>query len=90
MPSVLADRLLSHSIFGDSFGRVYHAASNNIHEVISLGSDLARNSTAVFGGRMDLKIVVRNLSDQWKPLESEYAMVFSAFLVCWDYRDKSL
>ena len=40
------------------------------------------NDTTVCDGRMDLKIVVRDLSEQWKYLESESAMMSSVLLVC--------
>ena len=41
-----------------------------------------RNDAAVCGGKVDLKIVVRDLSEQWKYLESESAMMSSVLLVC--------
>ena len=48
------------------------------------------NDANVCGGRVDLKIVVRDLSERWKSLESKYAMMFSIPLICWEYRDASL
>ena len=57
-------RLIGNSGFRDSFGIVDDADSKNINEVISLVSALMCNDAAVYGGRMDLKIVVKDLSEQ--------------------------
>ena len=46
--------------FGDSFGRVEDYASNNIQEIIFLGSSLMWKNSDVCGGRMELKILVRD------------------------------
>ena len=48
------------------------------------------NYTAVCGGRTYLEISVRDLSDRWKSLESESAMMFPPPLMCWKYNDTSL
>ena len=85
-PSVLVSRLLCCSEFVDYFIRVNDAASNNIQEVISLVASLMRNDAAVYGGRMNMHIVERNLSERWSYLESEYTMMFSVTLMCWYYR----
>ena len=53
-------RLIGNSGFRDSFVLVDDADSNNIHEVISLVSGLMCNGAAIYGGRMDLKMVVRD------------------------------
>ena len=90
VPSLPVTILLGHSGFGYCFGRVDDAVSNNIHEVISLVSGLMCNDTNVCCGSMYLKIVVWYLSDRWKSLESESAMMFYFTLMCWDYRDTSL
>ena len=60
------DRLLCRSGFGDSFSCVDDADSKNIHEVIFLGRGLMCNDAAVCGGRIDLKIVARDLSERCK------------------------
>ena len=82
-PSVPVSRLICRSGFGDSFGRVNYAASDNTQEVISLGGVLTWNDAAVCGGRMDLNIVVRDLSERWVSLESETAMMLLVTLICW-------
>ena len=73
--------LLGCSGFGDSFGCVDYAASNNIQEVISLGSGLMWNYDAVYGGKMDLKIIARDLYERGKSFESEYAIMFLVPLI---------
>ena len=45
------------------------------------------NDTTVCDGRMDLKIVVRDLSDWWNSLDSEYAMMCLFTLMCWEYHE---
>ena len=60
------DRLLCRSGFLDSFSCVDDADSDNIHEIIFLGSGLMCNDAGVCGGRIVLKIVVRNLSERCK------------------------
>ena len=69
-------RLIGNSGFGDYFGHIDDAASDNIHEVIYMGSGLMCNDSAVCGRRMDLKIVVRDLSKRRKSPHSESVMVF--------------
>ena len=39
---------------------------------------------------MDLRTVVRNLSERWKSIESESAMMLLVPLMCWEYRDTLL
>ena len=46
--------MLGISGFGDSFGCVEDAASDNTQEIISLGGSLMWNDAAVCGGRMEL------------------------------------
>ena len=46
-------------------------------------SVLMCNDAAVCGGRMDLNIVVRDLSERWVSLESETAMMLLVTLICW-------
>ena len=53
-PSVLVVILLGHILFGNSFGCVDDAASENIQEIISMGSGLMWNFANVCGGRMYL------------------------------------
>ena len=89
-PSVSVFVLLGCSGFGESFGCVDETVSNNIQDVVSLGSGLMCNDDAVCGGRMDLNIVMRDLSDRRKYLESEYAMMLLVHLMFWEYRDTSL
>ena len=48
------------------------------------------NNDSVCGGRMVLKILVRDSSDIWKSLKSNYGMMFADPLVCWDCKDTSL
>ena len=89
-PSSPVDRLLGHSGFGDSFGSVYDAASDNIQEVIYLVNGLMWNDATVCGERIYLKIVVRGLYERWKYLESESMMMSSVTLMCWEYMDTLL
>ena len=81
---------MGSSGFGDSFGSVDDAASDNIQEVISLGRGLMCNDAVICGGRMDLKIVVRDLSERWVSLDTEPAMILLVTLISWEYRDTSL
>ena len=53
--------LLSRSGFGDSFGHV-DDSSKNIQDIPSLDSGLVWNYVAVCGGRIALKILVRDSS----------------------------
>ena len=75
-PYFPVSRLFGRSDFGDYFGCVYDAASNYIHEVFYLGSDLMCNDATACGGRMYLNIFVGDISERWKSLESEAAMMF--------------
>ena len=59
-PSVPVTRLIGRSDIGDSFGRVKDAASNNIHNIITLSRSFAWNYVAVCGGRISLKILVKD------------------------------
>ena len=63
---------------------------DNVYEVITLGSGLMCNDACVCGERMNLKIIVRDISERRKYLESEYVMMFLVPLMCWEYRDISL
>ena len=63
------------------------ASRDNIQEVIPMGSILMCNYAALCGGRMVFNIVVRGLSRRWKSLESEYVIIFSVILMCYEYRD---
>ena len=53
-------RLVRRSGFGDSFGRVKDAAGGNIQEIIFPGGGLMCNHAVVCGGRMELKILLRD------------------------------
>ena len=81
--------MIGISGFSYSSDHIYDAARDNIHEVISLISGLMCNYAAVCGGSMALKIVVRDLFERWKSLESKSVMMFSVPLMCWYYRDTS-
>ena len=85
-PSVPVTRLIGRSDIGDSFGRVKDAASNNIHNIITLSRSFAWNYVAVCGGRISLKILVKDSSDMWKYLKSESAIMFVEPLMCWKCR----
>ena len=50
--------MLGISGFGDSFGCVEDAASDNTQEIIVLVVGLMWNETTVCGGRMELKVLV--------------------------------
>ena len=58
--SVPVSRILGRSGFVYSFDLVEDAASGNIKEIIFLGSGLMWEDVAVFCGRMELKILVRD------------------------------
>ena len=58
-PYVPVARLLSHSGFGNSFGRVKDASSDNIQEIISLDCGFMWNDATFCGGRMGLEILAR-------------------------------
>ena len=73
-----------------SFGRAKYDASNNIQEVISLGSGLMWNNVTLCGGRMGLKILVRDSYDMCKSLKINSNVMFAYPLVCWDYEITSL
>ena len=64
-----------HSSFEYLFGHVDDAASENIREVISMGSGLMWNDSDVCGGNMDLNIFVMDLSECWKSLERKSAII---------------
>ena len=53
-------RLLGISGFGDSFGCVKDAASENIQEIVFMGNSLMWNDAVICGGIMELKIFVRD------------------------------
>ena len=55
-----------------------------------MGFVLVCNNAAICGGRMDLKIIVRYLSEWWKSLDSESVMMFLVPLICLEYRVTSL
>ena len=58
-PYLPFDRLIGLSVFGGSFVHVEDSDSDNIQEIISLGRNLVWNDSAVCGGRIGLKILVR-------------------------------
>ena len=86
-PSVPVAILIGRSGSGNSSDCVKDAASDNIQEIIFLGSGLMWKDAAVCGGIMEFKILVRDLSEIWKPLESESDMMLLVSLMCWEYRD---
>ena len=51
---------------------------------------MTRNDTAVCGGRIDLKILVRYSSEMWKYLVSKSSMIFTDPLMCWEGKYNSL
>ena len=53
-------------------------------------SSLIFNDAAIFGGRMNLKMVVRDSSEQLNSLKSKPAMMFLVPLIFWEYMDTSL
>ena len=55
-----------------------------------MGNGSMWNGTAVYCVRIDFQIFVRDFFERWKSLESEFVMMFSVTLVCWDYRDPLL
>ena len=63
-PLIQSYRLLYHSNFRDSFGRVEDASSKNTQEAISLGSSLMWNGVDICGGRRGVEIWVRDLSER--------------------------
>ena len=75
--------MIGCSGFGDSFGRVEDAASDNIQGIIFLGGGLIWNNNAVCGGRMEFKIFVRDKYETFKSLERNPYMIFSVTLICW-------
>ena len=81
-PSVPVSRLIGHSVFGYCFGSVNDATCDNIHEEISLGRSLMCNDAAVFGGRMDLNMFVRDLSEWWKSFEIDSEIIFLVPFMC--------
>ena len=89
-PFLPVSRMIGFSSFGYYFGSSVDSASNNIQEVIYMGPGLMCNESTVYGGRMGLKIFVRDSFDNWKSLESESAMMFSVHLIIWECRDTSL
>ena len=90
VPSVPVDRLLGRSGFGNSFGSVKDDASYNIQDIISLGSGLMWSDADVCGGRMGLKILIRELSEMWESLGNEYDMMFADPWMCWECRETLL
>ena len=50
-------------------------------------SGLVFNDADLCDGRMDLNIVVGYLSEWWKSLDSESAMMCLVNLISWEYRD---
>ena len=51
------NRMLGHSEFDDSFGRVDDASSEITQEIIFLGGILMWNDASVCGGRMELIVL---------------------------------
>ena len=86
-PPFPVDRLIDSSGFGDAVGSVEAAASNEIQEIMFLGSCLMWNDAAVCCGKIRLKMFVRVWSDLWKSLSRESAIMFSVPLMCCEYRD---
>ena len=82
-PYIPVARLIDCSGFGYSFICVNDSASENIQEIISFGVFFMCNYATVCGGKVDLTIVVRYLSERWKSLESESAMMLLIPLICW-------
>ena len=80
-PSLPVSRLIYCSGLGDSFSHVNNAASDNIHEVLSMDSVLICNDTDVYGGGLDLNIFVRDLSERCNSFESEFTMMFLVPLI---------
>ena len=89
-PSFLVTIMLGRSAFGNCFGHIEDAASDNIQDIIFLGGGLMLNDADLFGGRTKLKILARDWYDMWKYLESKSTVMFSVTLMCWEYRYTSL
>ena len=89
-PPIPVSRLLGCSGFGNAFGRVETAASDDIQEITFLGGFLMWNDADVCGGSIWLKCFVSVWYDLWKSRERESAMIFSIPLICCDYRYVSL
>ena len=51
-----------------------------------MGSSLMWNDATVCGWSMGLKILVKDLSEMWKYLESEYATMVVYPFMCWECR----
>ena len=85
-PYVPVYRLFDCSVFVYSFGYFDDAASDNIQEVISLGSGLMYNDAVVCGGRMDFNMFVRYLYERRKSLDSKSEIIFLVTLMFWEYR----
>ena len=75
--------LIGRCGFVNSFDRVEDSGSDNIQEIIFLGRGLMWNNAAVCGGRIDLKILVRDSYYMWKSLQSKSGMMFADPLMCW-------
>ena len=59
-PSFPSDRLIGRISFGNPLGRIEDAASKNIQEKSFLGGILMWNDATVYGGRMELKMFMRD------------------------------
>ena len=59
-PYVPVSRMLGRTVFVYPFGIVEDAAGKNIQDIVVLGGGVVWNDAAVFGGRMELKILVRD------------------------------
>ena len=55
-----------------------------------MGSTFLCNDAAACGGRMSLKILVRDSSEVWKSLEIEFAIMFTDPLIFWESSNTSL
>ena len=81
-PSVTVYRIIGCGGFIYYFSCVYDDASKNIQEVISMGRGLIWNDATVYGGRMDMKILVRYLSDMWKFFDIDSSIIFVVPYMC--------
>ena len=64
--------------------------TKNINKAIFLGSVLIWNDANICGGRMYLKVVVRDFSEWWNSLEMELEMMSPVPLMRCEYIDVSL
>ena len=83
-------RMSGHSGFDYYIGPVKDATTDNIQEIISLGGSFIWNDATICGGRMGLKILVREWYKMWKFLESESAMILLFPFMYWEYRNTLL